>query len=104
MPAAITINKATATWTTNPNQQGLRRVDPSPLTTGSGSGFVDPVTAAYSRTIGERSRVVPDHRDAERSTGVLDNYTVTNAGASFPITTRAATMTAITTTIRIRRC
>jgi Bacterial Ig-like domain (group 3)/MBG domain (YGX type) len=93
--ADFTIGLRPATWTTNPNSKVFGAPDPSPLTTGSGSGFVDPVTAAYSRTIGEGVASYPITAALSGAPGVLDNYTVTNAGASFTIT-RAATTTAIT--------
>src|SRR5207244_3260866 len=47
----FSIAKALATWTTNANSKTYGADDPSPLTTGSGSGFVaaDGVTATYTR-------------------------------------------------------
>src|SRR5678815_4350390 len=53
----FTINKRTASWTTNPNSKTYGDADPSPLTTGSGSNFVpaDGVTATYSRVAGENA-------------------------------------------------
>src|SRR5207253_5300738 len=53
------------------------------------------VTAAYSRAAGEAVSGGPSHITAALSaaTGVLDNYTITNAGASFTINARAATWT-----------
>src|SRR5206468_1330391 len=55
--AEFTINKRLATWTTDPNSKTYGDLDPSPLTTGSGSNFVpaDGVTASYSRVAGENA-------------------------------------------------
>src|SRR5207248_2241188 len=45
------INKKNATWTTDHNSKTYGDADPTPLTIGSGSGFIgsDNVTAMYSR-------------------------------------------------------
>ena len=55
--AEFTINKRLATWTTNANSKTYGDLDPSPLTTGSGTNFVaaDNVTATYSRVAGENA-------------------------------------------------
>src|SRR5205814_838621 len=55
--AEFTINKRLASWTTDPNSKTYGDLDPSPLTTGSGSNFVpaDGVTASYSRVAGENA-------------------------------------------------
>jgi MBG domain-containing protein/Big-like domain-containing protein/Kelch motif protein/galactose oxidase-like protein len=94
--AEFTINKRSATWTTDPNSKTYGDSDPSPLTTGSGSGFVtsDNVTATYSRTAGETVAGNPYHITATLSpAGVLGNYTITNAGADFTISAKAASVT-----------
>src|SRR5439155_1071530 len=95
--ASFTINARAATWTTNANSKTYGDADPSPLTTGSGSNFVaaDGIAATYSRAAGETVLGGPYHITAALSaaTGVLDNYTITNAGASFTINARAATWT-----------
>src|SRR5204863_3488334 len=53
--AEFTINKRVATWTTNPASKTYGDLDPTPLTTGSGSNFIaaDNVTATYGRVAGE---------------------------------------------------
>ena len=91
--ANFTINKRLATWNTDPNSKTYGDADPVPLTTGSGSNFVDPVTATYSRVAGESVAGSPYHITATLSAaaGVLDNYNVTNAGADFTINKRNAT-------------
>jgi len=96
--ADFSINKRLATWTTNPNSKTYGDADPSPLTTGSGSNFIaaDGVSATYSRAAGETVAGGPYHITATlaaTAAGALDNYTVTNAGASFTITRRTATWT-----------
>src|SRR5207237_275916 len=92
--ASFTINARAATWTTNANSKTYGDADPSPLTTGSGSNFVaaDGIAATYSRAAGETVLGGPYHITATLSaaTGVLDNYTITNAGASFTINTGTA--------------
>jgi hypothetical protein len=94
--ASFTINPKAATWTTNANSKTYGDADPNPLTTGSGSGFLaaDNVTASYSRDPGETVTGGPYHITATLSpAGVLSNYTITNAGASFTINPRLATWT-----------
>ncbi len=94
--ASFTITARPATWTTTAASKTYGDLDPSPLTTGSGSGFLaaDNVTAAYSRVAGETVLGGPYHITAALSpTAVLNNYIVTNAGASFTITARPATWT-----------
>jgi hypothetical protein len=93
--ADFTINKRPATWTTDANSKTYGDLDPSPLTTGSGNNFVDAVTASYSRVAGETVGGNPYHITATLSagTGVLSNYTITNAGANFTINKRNATWT-----------
>jgi len=95
--ADFTINKRLATWTTNQASKTYGDPDPSPLTTGSASNFVDPVTASYSRSTGEIAAGSPYHITAmlNAAAGVLDNYTVTNNGADFIINKRLATWTTI---------
>jgi len=92
--ANFTINTKAATWTTNANSKAYGDPDPSPLTTGSGSGFVaaDGVTATYSRVAGETVAGSPYHITATLSpAGVLSNYTITNTGASFTINQKSVT-------------
>src|SRR5260370_33093491 len=65
---------------------------------GRGSNFVaaDGVTASYSRAAGETGAGSPYHITATLSSTVanaLDNYVITNAGASFTINKRNATWT-----------
>jgi hypothetical protein len=85
--AAFTINLRAATWITNANSKYCGQSDPTPLTSGSGSNFVtaDGVSATYSRTVGETTGG-PYHITATLGpVSVLDNYTITNAGADFTI-------------------
>jgi hypothetical protein len=93
--ADFTINKRAATWTTNANSKTYGDLDPAPLTTGSGTNFVDAVTASYSRVAGETVGGSPYHITATLSAaaGVLANYDITNAGADFTINRRPATWT-----------
>ena len=94
--ASFTINTRPATWTSNSASKTYGDVDPVPLTTGSGSGFLaaDSVAATYSRASGETVLGGPYHITATLSpAGVLSNYSITNAGASFTINTRPATWT-----------
>ncbi len=90
----LTINPRPATWTTNPASKTYGDADPTPLTTGSGSDFLaaDDVTATYSRVAGENASPPTYHITATLSAtpmSVLDNYTITNAGAEFTINKRA---------------
>ena len=94
----LTVNKKNATWTTNANSKTYGSPDPSPLTTGSGSGFLvaDGVTASYGRTAGESVAGSPYHITATLSAavaGAQDNYNITNAGADFTIEQKAASVT-----------
>jgi hypothetical protein len=84
--ASFTINQRNATWTTNNNSKIFGSADPVPLTTGSGSGFLpaDGVTATYSRTAGEAVGTYPITANLSPA-GVLSNYNITNAGATFTI-------------------
>jgi Big-like domain-containing protein/MBG domain-containing protein/Kelch motif protein/galactose oxidase-like protein len=94
--AEFTINKRNATWTTNAASKTYGDVDPNPLTTGSGSGFLpsDNVTATYSRAAGEAVAGSPYHITATLSpAGVLSNYVITTAGADFTIIAKAASVT-----------
>jgi hypothetical protein len=93
--ANFTINLRNATWTTANSSKTYGNADPVPLTTGSGSNFVDPVSATYSRTAGETVAGSPYHITATLSAaaGVLANYNITNAGANFTINLRNATWT-----------
>src|SRR5204862_935061 len=93
--AAFTIDPRPATWTTDPNSKTYGNPDPNPLTTGSGSGFVDAVTASYSRVAGESVANSPYHLSAtlNAAAGVLANCSLTSAGAAFTIDPRPATWT-----------
>src|SRR5204863_783141 len=78
----FTINLRAATWTTNASSKTYGNADPSPLTTGSGSGFLaaDGVTATYSRTAGEAVAGRPYHITATLApAGVHANYALANA-------------------------
>src|SRR5439155_1642991 len=93
---SFTINPRPATWTTTSNSKTYGDLDPTPLTTGSGTFLAaDAVTASYSRAAGETVLGGPYHITAALSaaSGALSNYTITNAGASFTINARAATWT-----------
>src|SRR5206468_2280843 len=86
--AEFTINKRNATWTANATSKTYGYAEPSPLTTGSGSGFVaaDGVSASYSRASGETVAGSPYHITATLSAtvaGALGNYDITNTGADF---------------------
>ena len=94
--ADFTINARNATWTTNPNSKTYGDLDPSSLTTGSGSNFVaaDGVTATYSRAAGETVLGGPYHITATLApAAALSNYNITNTGADFTINARNATWT-----------
>src|SRR6185369_16722706 len=93
--ADFTINARPATWTTNPASKTYGDADPNPLTTGSGTFLAaDNVTATYSRSAGETVLGGPYHITATLTpSGVLSNYAITNAGASFTINARPATWT-----------
>jgi hypothetical protein len=96
--ADFTITKRRASWTTDPKSKTYGDADPSPLTTGSGSNFVDAdgVSATYSRVAGETVAGGPYAITATLAAtvaGALDNYTITNTGASFTIDQRLATWT-----------
>ncbi|OLE55988.1 MAG: hypothetical protein AUG51_00225 [Acidobacteria bacterium 13_1_20CM_3_53_8] len=85
------IGKKNAMWTTNANSKYFSANDPSPLTTGSGSGFLaaDGVTATYSRTGSPGATLSPvggyPITATLSATGLLSNYNITNAGAIFTI-------------------
>ena len=71
-------------------EQNLRRCDPVPLTTGSGSGFVPAdallLTATYSRVAGENASPPTYHITATLGPAdVIANYNITNNGAEFTI-------------------
>ena len=93
--ASFTITLRNATWTTNPTSKTYGNADPVPVTTGSGSNFVDTVTATYARVAGETVAGGPYHITATLSAGagVLANYNITNTGANFTITPKAASVT-----------
>jgi len=81
------IGQRPATWTTNSASKTLGALDPVPLTTGFGDFLAaDGVSATYSRAAGETVAGNPYHITATPSaTGLLTNYAITNAGASFTI-------------------
>jgi hypothetical protein len=82
------IDKKDATWNTNPNSKTYGDADPSPLTTGTGSGFVtgDVLVATYSRAAGETVAGGPYHITASLGPAdVVANYNITNNGANFTI-------------------
>ena len=84
----LTVNKIDATWTTNAANKIYGDANPSPLTTGSGSGFIvaDGVSATYSRAAGETVAGGPYLITATLGpAGVLSNYTITNTGGNFTI-------------------
>ena len=94
--AAFTISKRLATWTTDNNSKTYGSSDPSPLTTGSETNFMsaDGVSATYERAAGETVNTY--HITATLSSTVLnalDNYTITNAGATFTINKKVASVT-----------
>src|SRR5207249_4777236 len=94
--ASFTINARAATWTTTSNSKTYGDLDPTPVTTGSGTFLAaDAVTATYSRAVGETVSGGPYHITAALSAaaGVPDYNTITNAGASFTINARAVTWT-----------
>src|SRR5262249_23686006 len=93
--AEFTINKRPATWTTNNNSKVYGASDPNPLTTGTavppgpGTGFLttDNVAATYSRVAGALPGTY--HITATLSAvpaSALNNYIITNNGATFTIT------------------
>ena len=89
-PGQLAITKRPATWATNPNSKYYGVVaDPSPLTTGSGTNFLsdDGVTATYSRAAGNPNvgAYLMTATLSATKPGALDNYTITNAGATFTI-------------------
>src|SRR2546430_5846822 len=94
--ADFTINKKNAAWTTNANSKTYGYADPSPLTTGSGSGFVaaDGVSASYSRVAGETVAGSPYHITATLSAivaGALGKYKITNPESAVTLKKKAAT-------------
>src|SRR5207244_5952163 len=96
--ADFTIDKKAATCTTNANSKTYGYADPSPLTTGSSSGFEIGRAACreYSRASGETVAGSPYHITATLSAtvaGALGNYDITNDGADFTIHKQAATWT-----------
>jgi hypothetical protein len=94
--ATFTINARPATWTTNSNSKTYGNADPNPLTTGSGSNFIesDAVTATYKRAEGETVAGGPYHITATLGPeAALSNYIIANAGANFAINARPATWT-----------
>jgi hypothetical protein len=98
--ANFTINKRFAAWNTDANSKTYGDTDPSPLTTGSGAGFLpdDGVNATYSRASGESVAGSPYHITATLSSGVsgaLDNYTISNDGAGFTINKKTLSVDAV---------
>ncbi len=90
------ITKLAATWTTVASGKSFGAADPSPLTTGSGVGFLggDGVTASYSREAGESVAGSPYQITAALSStaGALGNYEITNDGADFTISSGGQTI------------
>ncbi|PYM08951.1 MAG: hypothetical protein DMF15_07325 [Verrucomicrobia bacterium] len=94
--ADFTIKKRDATWTTNDASKTYGTPDPTPLTTGSGSGFLfsDSVTATYGRAPGETAAGSPYHITAMLApAAALANYNITNDGANFTIDRKDASVT-----------
>ena len=71
------INKKDATWTTNSASKTYGAPEPSPLTTGSGSGFAGTeatlVTATYTRVAGENASPPTYHRYHQQEGRHLDD-------------------------------
>ncbi len=91
---AASITARPATWTTQPNGKTYGDADPSPLTTGSGAGFVpgDVVAATYSRMPGEDANAYPIVASLG-PVAVVSNYAITNLGSTFTINKRPTTTT-----------
>lgn len=95
--ATSVITPAPASVTPNANQKVYGQSDPSPLTTGTLTGFfaVDGVTATYSRIAGETVMGSPYTISATLSpASALTNYTITYNTANFTII-KATTTTSI---------
>src|SRR2546425_1765904 len=93
---SFTINQKAASVTPNAASKTYGDADPSPLTTGTLTGFLaaDGVTATYSRTAGETVAGSPYTISATLSpAGVLGNYTITSNTANFTITPKTASVT-----------
>jgi hypothetical protein len=95
--ASFTINKKTASVTPNANSKTYGSADPTPLTTGSLTGFLvsDNVTATYTRTAGETVAGGPYTISAtlNAASGVLNNYEIAYNTASFAINKKTASVT-----------
>src|SRR5260370_10521867 len=94
--ASFTINKPTSSATPNAASKAYGTADPSPLTTGTLTGFLtaDNVTATYSRTTGETGAGDPYTIIATLSpAAVLANYNITYNTASFTINKATASVT-----------
>jgi hypothetical protein len=99
--ATFTINPKAAAWTTTSASKTYGNADPSPLTSGSGSGFLtaDGVTATYARASGENVVAGGYHITATLHSAKLSDaqlaadYSITSAGATFTINPRTATWT-----------
>ena len=92
----FTIGKRAATWTTNANSKVYGELDPIGLTTGSGDFLAAyGVSATYGRAAGEDVGVYPITATLSAAAGVLDNYSITNAGAAFTIG-KASSTTVVT--------
>jgi hypothetical protein len=96
----LLIYRARATWITNPSSKTYGNADPMPLTTGSGvatyghgPGFYDTVTATYSRVPGESAGSYQITATLSAAPGVLNNYDITNNGATFTINPAPLTIT-----------
>src|SRR5207247_2128460 len=80
--ADFTINKRSATWTTNATSKTYGDADPSPLTTGSGTFLPgDSIGATYSRVQGENAGTYHITATLTDPSGKLGNYDpITNTG------------------------
>jgi hypothetical protein len=95
VPADFEIKRKAAFVTPDAKSKGYG--EPDPALTGTLSGFLqaDNVTAAYSRSIGEKAADRPYTISATLSpTGSLGNYDITYNTALFTITARLVTVTA----------
>ncbi|HKP69693.1 MAG TPA: YDG domain-containing protein, partial [Pyrinomonadaceae bacterium] len=81
----FSITKMPAAWTTNDANRFFGSTEPSPVTTGFGSGFfaADGVSATYAREGGSGAGLY--HITATLSSTALGNYEITNTGATFTI-------------------
>jgi uncharacterized protein (TIGR02145 family) len=93
-PVSLTINRRLATWRTNASHKTYGDMDPIPLTIGTGTNLIeaDGITATYNRISGET--VGAYHITATLiPASAVNNYTITNAGATFTIDKKDASVT-----------